>query len=170
MKKASEIIEVTIEAPCGINSQTGKSEEIEILNRITNRFRGTQTYLDSLFTTDLLDYFSGKVKDDFCPDIMAEYVAEQETNRTLAAELAAAKTQIECRDNDYNRLKELAKDELSGKNNMIDRLTSTVSDLQRRYAEQGSDKFAAARDRDALAEQVRDLKVMLFDLQNKKAA
>ena len=168
MKKIQEIIEVTIEAPCGIGSQTGKSEEIEILSRITNRFGGTQTYLASLFSAALLEYFSNTVKDDFSPDIMADYRAEMENRRKADAEAASLRTQLESRNKDYERLENMAKGELIGKNNTIKQFEAAVDDLRRRLAEKANQTSCAEQENMRLTEQVKELKVMLFDLQNKK--
>ena len=165
--KKNEAIEVTIEAPCGIGPQTGKSEEIEILSRIIGRFGGTQTYLASLFSAALMEYFANTVKDDFCPDIMADYKNEMENRRKFEFEAQSLRTQVEYRDADLDSLKEKVKAEITGKDRMIDGLTEQVAMLNRRYSEQVGETNKASAERDALSEQVRDLKVKLFDMMTK---
>jgi hypothetical protein len=170
MRKTADqnTVTVTIETPGGLNSQTGKSEEVAILALITDRVRGTQTYLDSLFTGDLLDYFKGKVTDDFCPDIMAEYNAEVETNRTLTRDLQAANLRAENIDRDRAFLADGNKQNVANKDAMIDRLTFTVSEVRECLNTERYEHKLAMTERDSLAEQVTKLKVMLFDLQNRK--
>ena len=169
-KQVNKTITVVIDAPCGINAQTSKSEEIDILAAITDRVRGTQTYLDSLFTDELLQFFAGKVKDDFCPNIMAEYYAEIENNRNEHDALLKAKGEIDS----LKREKELNAQYDSRKtmeqDNAITKLNITVSDLRAALSEEREQSRLNAIERDTLAETVKNLKVMLFDLQNKHAA
>lgn len=169
-KTAEQSIEVTIETPTGINSQTGKSEEIEILSRITNRFRGTQSYLASLFTNNLLDYFSDAVKDDFCPDVMADYRAEMENRRKYESELSSARISNELLNKDIEKLRDQARCELEYRNKKIDEHQKVIDDLRMRLAEKSNDVQCANQEVGRLAEQVRDLKVKLFDLMNNAAA
>jgi len=170
MAKRTEQITVTIEAPSGINSQTGKVEEMEILAAITNRVRGTQTYLDSLFTDELADYFNGQVKNDFCPNIMAEYYAQIETNRNQAGELARANMKIDCLEHDVERYKEAYRVSLTNRQDMIDRLSDTVNVLRVAMSNERQEFMTLKQDRDNMAEQVDKLKIKLFDLMNKDAA
>jgi hypothetical protein len=165
--KKNESIEVTIEAPCGIGSQTGKSEEIEILSRITNRFRGTQSYLASLFTGSLLEYFEGTVKDDFTPDIMADYRCEIENRRKAEAALSSANTSNHILTQDIEKLREQARCELEYRNKKIDEYQKVIDDLRMRLAEKSNAHQCANQENIRLSEHVRDLKVKLFDIMNK---
>jgi vancomycin resistance protein YoaR len=170
-------ITVKIDTVNGLNSQTGKSEEIAILQEITERMAGTQTYLESLFTGDLLEWFEGKVHDDFCPNIMAEYHAELENSRNYQNELYAANTQIANLTAQIDRNKENARSMIAAKESTIadltDRLTAhqvVLAKCRVALTDEQSIKAAIISERDDLKAQIKDLKVMLFDLQNSKAA
>jgi hypothetical protein len=171
MKKTNEsIIEVTIEAPSGINSQTGKSEEIEILNRITNRFKGTQTYLSMLFTENLVEWFNGKVRDDFSADLFMEYQAEMENNRNLSADLQTARTSINLLNKDKEDLKILAKAEIDKRDKTIGLKEDYIHELSEALADVRREHREVIQERMSLSAEVTKLKVMLFDLQNNAAA
>lgn len=171
MRKADQnAVTVTIETPGGLNSQTSKCEEVSVLALITDRVRGTQTYLDSLFTDELVAFFADKVQSDFCPNIMAEYYAELENNRNLTHDLQSARTSIDLLNKDKDDLKTLAKHEIEKRDKVIEEKNALLNVRQIALAEACMQKNEFMRERDSLAEQVKSLKVMLFDLQNKVAA
>lgn len=169
MKKQTDesSVTVTIETPGGLNSQTGKSEEIKVLALITDRVRDTQTYLSSLFTPELLDYVSGKIRDDFAPDIYMEYQAEMETNRNLSRDLVTAQTSITLLNSDKEDLKILAKCEISKRDKTIGLKEDYIRELSVALGDVRRDYISLKCERYTLTEKVTALKVMLFDLQNK---
>lgn len=58
------------------DSQTGKAEEIAILQKLVDNFAGTQSYLASLFTVDLFNWASEQIRCDFPPNIAAHWRAD----------------------------------------------------------------------------------------------
>jgi hypothetical protein len=170
-------ITVKIDTVNGLNSQTGKSEEIEILSLITERMAGTQTYLESLFDAALLDWFKGQVHDDFCPNIIASYYAEQETNRNLNSELQKSNLIIESMEKQIESNKDNARALLAGKDKAIEQGAELLNSRQINLAacqvalgDERRIKEAITSERDELSNQVIKLKAMLFDLQNNLAA
>lgn len=170
MAKRTEQITVTIEAPCGINSQTGKSEEIAILAAITDRVRGTQTYLDSLFTDGLLDWFTGKVRDDFAPDMFMEYMAELETSQTIRVELQKARSEVDGLKRDKESMEWGRKCDIDKRDKMIGQKEDYILKLGKSLGEVRRDYATMKTERDTLSDTVIKLKVQLFDLMNEKAA
>lgn len=171
MKKQANAsaVTVTIETPGGLNSQTGKSEEIEILAYLTDRVRGTQTYLEQLFTQNLFEWVTGKIRDDFSTDIFMEYQAEIETNRNLTAELNAAKIRIDGASSYLTRYEAQIKEDRANKDAMINKLSAEINQIRHVLNEERETFNAVEQERNWLKSQVKDLKVMLFDLQNKPA-
>jgi len=169
-KHQTDIIEVTIEAPSGINSQTGKSEEIEILNRITNRFKGTQTYLSMLFTENVVEWFNNKVHDDFSTDLFMEYQAEIETNRNLSVEISKSQSSLEFQ---TKRMEELAvayQNELETRDRTIGENKAYMAEVREALSQSRRDWMQVDSEKNKLTAEVTKLKVMLFDLQNKTVA
>jgi len=62
-------VTIKIEAKEGINVNTCKATEVEILTAIQKRFAGTGTYLSGLFSENLTRWFECQVKNDFTGDI-----------------------------------------------------------------------------------------------------
>jgi hypothetical protein len=171
MKKKIEqnAVTVVIETPGGLNSQTGKAEEIAVLSLITDRVRGTQTYLDSLFTDGFFDYVAGKIKDDFAPDLYMEYMAEIENNRNLSADLSKARTSIDLLNKDKDDLKILAKCEIGRRDKEIENKINYIKELGVALGDARRDYITTKNERDSLADQVTALKVKLYDIQNATA-
>lgn len=171
MRKADQnAVTVTIETPGGLNSQTSKCEEVSVLALITDRVRGTQTYLDSLFTDELTAFFADKVQNDFCPNIMAEYYAEMENNRNLTHDLQSARTSIDLLNKDKDDLKTLAKHEIEKRDKTIAFKEGYINELGEALANVRREHREVIQERMTLSAEVTRLKVMLFDLQNTVAA
>lgn len=66
--------EITIDVCLPLNGG-GKEMEIEALKSITEELRDTDTYLSTLFSPQLLGFFTGQVRNDFPADVMDLYKA-----------------------------------------------------------------------------------------------
>ena len=53
-----------------LDATSGKSEEIAVLEKLVRSYKGTGTYLEGLFSNNLLGWFRNQVQDDFTGDIM----------------------------------------------------------------------------------------------------
>jgi len=53
-----------------LDATSGKFEEIAILEKLVRSYKGTGTYLEGLFSNNLLGWFRNQVHDDFTGDIM----------------------------------------------------------------------------------------------------
>lgn len=66
---------------------TTKAEEIETLRHITVALAGTGSYLESLLSPRLLDYFAENVRNDFDPDVMSTLSNCNDLRDTMAAHM-----------------------------------------------------------------------------------
>jgi chromosome segregation ATPase len=72
-----------------LDSQTGKADEITVLQCIVALFQGSQTYLESLFSPELVTWVQQQIKDDLCADIWSCRQEDYRENCLLKNELAA---------------------------------------------------------------------------------
>jgi hypothetical protein len=59
----------------GLNSQTGKSDEIAIVEELHRKFSGSGTYLEHLFSMPFVEWVKSQIKDDLSCDIHSDLVA-----------------------------------------------------------------------------------------------
>ena len=64
-----------------LSAHTSKASEIEVLKQIAAQFKGTQTYLEMLFTPDFVDWVSARIKDDVSADMCADLLDEMKEHR-----------------------------------------------------------------------------------------
>ena len=53
-----------------LDATSGKFEEVAVLEKLVRSYKGTGTYLEGLFSNNLLGWFRNQVQDDFTGDIM----------------------------------------------------------------------------------------------------
>jgi hypothetical protein len=73
--------------------QMSKEEEGKVLAALVNKYKDTGTYLGSLFTWDLLNWFRGRMSDDWSCDWLSEHTdalrkAQEADSRVAATRLA----------------------------------------------------------------------------------
>lgn len=125
---------ITLDLPADIGRIT-KEEEVSTLEKLSQIFRVRDTYLGSLFSPELLDWFGVTVRADFSTDIMDNWRAACLQNMELGAELRKAqetRTQLET-DNrlsfaHYQKERETSEEHL-------DRTTALLSEQGKRIKE-----------------------------------
>lgn len=83
-----------------LGAQTAKAEEVLLLMAIAEQFDGKDMYLSSLFSKQLLEWFSSRVRDDFSTDIIEELESYRKTNADLNRLM---------REDEANAMKEVSK-------------------------------------------------------------
>ena len=76
-----------------LGSQTGKQDEIAILNKIRDAVSGTQTYLEGLFSPRLIEWFSKEVANDFSCNVML--VADDLSRGEMVLKSANTRLEVE---------------------------------------------------------------------------
>ena len=74
------------------NHDLSKAEEIAIIEKLHTFFKGSDTYLASLFTDDFLGWVSQQIKDDIMPDLYDQGIGG---NLPLRKEIEDLKRAIE---------------------------------------------------------------------------
>lgn len=162
-----------------IENDALKAEEIEALERFANSV-GSQTYLASLLSKKLLDWFNSRVHDDFSCDLFADYDYTTEQLATALISVKSYKAEVETLQAKLDYANQSAEDfksvaaarveELEKKiftyATSVGEMTVRIEDLERELA------FANARAKSEVAQkddEIIRLKAKLYDMIEKQS-
>ncbi len=163
----------------GLNSQTGKSDEIAIIEELHRKFSGSQTYMEHLFSLPFVEWIKSQIKDDLSCDIHSDLVhggmevgrltsiisslQEKERRDAHASEFEVSKWRArwqEKENDDARHVQELFKEREErqlGQQERMEKLNEMTDMLEQER-----------EDSMKLADQVVSLKAKLYDLMVKK--
>lgn len=131
------------------------------------------SYLEGLFTNDMVAWASQKIAQDFLPDLHAEYVAEMEQNQELRLEVSRLQSKVRSQKDSRNREEQAWKQgnenlqaELENAKAQSQRYLDQLSAVQTAKWEQAQELDAAEAKAEKLELELLKLKAKLFDLQN----
>jgi len=147
-------ITINVDAP-------SKAEEIEIIEKLHAAFKGSDTYLASLFTDDFLGWVSNQIKNDFPPDVYGFGINASTFLEVKIKSLKKEKTQ-----NQFDKVE--LKKELSLKKEQIDNLDKIIGSRDERMIADSEEKTQLEEKIDKLQMENVTLKVKLYDLITKE--
>lgn len=140
-----------------------KAEEMAVMDKLYEIFRGTNTYLSGLFTEEFVAWVQGQIRKDFPPDAYGFGIAPQFNE------------EYENRIRDLTIENEEMAKRLEHQKNAIKILDSDVALLKKELQFSEVDKYAAVEKKDearakakALEAEVVQLKAKLYDLLSKE--
>ena len=140
-----------------------KAEEMAVMDKLYEIFRGTNTYLSGLFTEEFVAWVQGQIRNDFPPDAYGFGIAPQFNE------------EYENRIRDLTIENEEMAKRLEHQKNAIKILDSDVALLKKELQFSEVDKYAAVEKKDearakakALEAEVVQLKAKLYDLLSKE--
>lgn len=165
---------IKIEIP---TTNTSKAEEIAILEKLTDSFQGTQSFLADLFTPELMKFFRTEVEKDFVPNIMEHYASD---TAVAIAQATEAHRQFGKELDVEIKLRVNAELELGKAREELDRVTKSAdfyafqTESIRETANEAIDLASARKDEmEAMNEQIEklqqrviELKARIYDLTN----
>lgn len=170
-----------------LSAAHSKQHEMEALASIVQHYMGSQTFLESLFSAGLLDWFVGQARDDHSTDIYGELVAAR---KEAQAQMQAARdVGLEMARHDAARdaMRQTFKDELvnvklahkaevermaaqtAADRQVIERQAAERDQIADAYGETSADLRDARADRMALEGEVIRLKARILDLMDAAA-
>lgn len=157
-----------------------KEEEAKVLFGLAKKYHGTGTYLESLFTLDLVQWFQRRMADDWSCDWLSEHQSALRKAEEAETRVSAARLAGEAAVNTVNRELNEAQAEIAKLNAYVAGLTNRLARERAISAELQQDanralgKYGETLDKmrcveNSLREQQRvnrDLKARLFDIEH----
>lgn len=150
-----------------LNRPTNKQEEYEFLEKIAAMLKGGGTYLEELFTPEMVAAMQGRIRNDFHCNLYADY-------REGAAICDKLEEDIRDKDRVVAETKSFADSAIQNKNQIIQQMQETINKFENRYTESRESLASLLSDTEKLASALSDreleccqLKAKLYDLEHK---